>query len=60
MVPIFVEAKDKKDLVKKMLEVNVKSSASVKFFDIQKDGKMWVAWYYADIFKEAKRADNRR
>ena len=46
--PLFVEAKSKRDLVKAMFNNNMKFSSHFKYFDIQKDGKTWVAWYYID------------
>jgi len=49
LVPIFITASTKKDLVRKMLEINLKQNAHHKFFDIQKDGNEWVAWYFKDV-----------
>jgi len=49
LIPLFVEAKTKKLLVKKMLETNIKAKAHLKYFSIQKDGNKWVAWYYDNI-----------
>lgn len=50
-IPVFIEAKTKKDLVKTMLANNVKHGGFVQYFDIQKDGASWVAWFFADLSK---------
>jgi len=47
-VPVYIEAKTKDELVKKFLEINAKLGTWHKFFDIQKDGKKWVAWFYQE------------
>lgn len=49
LVPFFVEGKTRRDLVKNMLKKNVEKGGFVKYFDIQKDGDLWVAWYYEDL-----------
>lgn len=48
-IPVYIEANSKDDLVRKFLETNAKTGCYNQFFDIQKDGKKWVAWYYQDI-----------
>lgn len=50
-VPFFIEANSKKELVKKMFENNAAKGGFVKYFDIQKDGAKYVAWYYEDLKK---------
>lgn len=46
--PLYIEAKTKDELVKAMLINNMAHSAHFRYFDIQKDGSKWVAWFYAD------------
>ena len=48
-IPIFVEAPTKQELVQRMFEINQKSGQWNNFFDIQKDGNKWIAWYYFDL-----------
>lgn len=48
-VPVSIEAKTRSELSAEMLLNNLKFSVFFKYFDIQKDGKRWVAWYYADF-----------
>lgn len=49
LIPLFVEANTKEDLVNKMLKINIKANSYHRFFDIQKDGKKWVGWYYTHV-----------
>lgn len=49
LIPVSIEARTRSELSGKMLENNFRYSSFFKYFDIQKDGKRWVAWYYADI-----------
>jgi hypothetical protein len=49
MIPHFVIAPNKQELMRLMLKINLESSAFHKFFDIQKDGNSWVAWYYKEV-----------
>jgi hypothetical protein len=51
LIPVSIEAKTRSELSAKMLQNNFKYSSFFRYFDIQKDGKRWVAWYYADIGK---------
>lgn len=48
-IPLFLEAKTKLELSKKMTANNVKHDKEFGYFDIQKEGKKWVAWFYADL-----------
>jgi len=48
-VPISIEAKSRSDLTRKMIMNNIQDARYYKYFDIQKDGKKWVAWYYVDM-----------
>lgn len=53
-VPVFLKATDPDELVKAMLQKNLKDHTEYKYFDIQKQGKFWYAWYYKNIEKEVK------
>lgn len=48
VVPHFIEAESKEDLVRLMLALQTRLKKKLHFFDIQKDGKKWVAWYELD------------
>jgi hypothetical protein len=47
-IPSFLTAKTKEQLVKKMVERCMRDAISYRFFDIQKDGAEWVAWFYPE------------
>lgn len=47
-VPLFIEASNKEDLVKAIIAHNLREKTAYKFFQIMKDGKKWVGWYYGD------------
>lgn len=47
-VPVFIEAPTKEDLIRKMIDTNTLARYEFKYFDIQKDGNKWVAWFYVD------------
>lgn len=49
MVPIYLEANSKDELVKKMFETNQKMGTWYDYRYIQKDGRKWVCWYNAPI-----------
>jgi hypothetical protein len=49
LIAVSIEARTRSELSGKMLENNIKLNAFFRYFDIQKDGKRWVAWYYADV-----------
>jgi hypothetical protein len=53
-VPQFLTAPSPKELVRSMLINNIKRGAQHKYFGIQKDGKNWVAWFYADADIDVK------
>jgi len=53
MVPVYITAKTKEDLTLAMLNNNIQKSKQFQYFDIQKDGKEWIAWYYTDVYEEA-------
>ena len=49
LIPVYLEANNKELLVKLMLSNNMAHGCYFKYFDIQKDSKKWVAWYYAIV-----------
>ena len=49
LVPNFLTAKTKEELVKRMLLKNIEDNTHYNFFDIQKDGSNWVAWYLKEV-----------
>jgi len=49
MLPHFIEAKDKRALMRAMLQNNNANHYYFKYFDIQKDGTKWVAWYLKKV-----------
>lgn len=49
LIPHFVTAPNKRELMRKMLKINLEANAFHKFFDIRKDGKEWVAWYCKQV-----------
>jgi len=49
LVPVFLEAKTKEDLVLLMLSNNLNNGMHFKYFSPIKEGKKWVVWYYRDI-----------
>lgn len=53
MVPVSIRAKSSEELTLAMLDNNIQKSKQFQYFDIQKDGKEWVAWYFTDIYEEA-------
>lgn len=44
-IPHFIEAKSKRDLMRLMLDTNTKYAKVFHYYDIQKDGAIWVAWF---------------
>ena len=44
-IPQFLEARTRELLVRAMLFNNLKHGMEFNYFDIQKDGRSWVAWY---------------
>lgn len=53
-VPVYLKAQTEDLLVKAMLENNLKLHAECQYFDIQKRGKFWYAWYYKNMEAEVK------
>lgn len=50
-IPVSISAKTRQDLTLLCLNNNLKHQTEFHYFQIIKDGKEWVAWYYADIEK---------
>jgi len=51
-VPVFVEADSKENLIQAFLKINLEMRRENRYFDIQKDGNKWVAWYYRNLRAE--------
>ncbi len=51
-IPVYLEAKNKDDLVKKMLSNNMLNGKIYNYQTPYKDGKKWVVWYYAEVNKD--------
>jgi hypothetical protein len=49
MIPMSISAKTPEDLSRVMYENNEKYGVQFLYFDIQKDNKNWIAWYYMDL-----------
>jgi len=60
LIPVSIEAKTRSELSGAMLINNFKHQSFFRYFDIQKDGKRWVAWYYADIYKHVSKHQIKR
>ena len=54
LIPMFITAKTKEQLVKQMFLNNVKRGKHLKYFQIERVGSEWVAWNYdkVDAFKQ--------
>jgi len=48
-VPLSITASSREKLTEAMLMNNFANGRTFKYFDIQQEGKTWVAWYYADL-----------
>jgi hypothetical protein len=45
-IPKFLKASSPRGLQRLMLKTQLNLGYGVNWFDIQKDGKQWVVWYY--------------
>lgn len=45
-IPKYITSGSPKGLRRSMLKVQAQLGYGVKWFDIQKDGKKFIAWYY--------------
>lgn len=52
VIPNFLKAPTLEQLRVKMYLNNVRMAAFVDYFDIQKDGTQWVAFYYEELRDE--------
>ncbi len=48
-LPRYLEADTKDELIRLMLLNNVKNKKHFKYFNIQKEDKKWIAWYYTRV-----------
>ena len=60
LIPVSIEARTRSELSGKMLDNNMKFDTFFRYFDIQKDDKRWIAWYYGDIFKHIEKHQVKR
>jgi hypothetical protein len=49
MIPLSLEADSREELSTAMLKNNMQHGYHFKYFNIMKDGKKWIVWYYAII-----------
>ena len=54
IVPVFIEAKSPEALIEKMMTNNHINGKAYNYFQVMKDGKRWLAWYYGDPFNDRK------
>lgn len=52
-VPHFVSAPTAGRLVQAMFKNNLEHGCEFQYFDIGKQGKAWVAWYYLKIDRDS-------
>ena len=57
-IPHFIEAPNKEDLKRACIQNNLKDNKPYEYFDIQKEGSKWVAWYYKSVKVEGRDVDN--
>lgn len=50
-IPLSLRAKSPEELSLACLENNLQYGAEFHYFQIIKDGREWVAWYYAELDK---------
>lgn len=48
-IPHVIEAPSLPELQRRMLQNNLANKKFYKYFDIQKDGKSWIAFYYESV-----------
>jgi len=49
LIPYSIAAKTRDALTKAMFLNNIKHGAHFRYFNIEKVGKEWVAWYYRKL-----------
>lgn len=52
MITEFIRANTPENLCKEMNTTNTRYGKLLDYFDIQKDGSFWYAWYSRDIPKK--------
>lgn len=52
LIPVYLEARTKDGLIRKMLQNNLKNKMHFKYFSPQKEGLKWVVWFYKDVKDE--------
>jgi excinuclease UvrABC nuclease subunit len=50
-IPLSVRAKTPEELSIACLENNLKYETEFHYFQIMKEGKEWIAWFYAELEK---------
>lgn len=50
-VPIALKAPTPEELSVLCLENNLRFQTEFEYFQIMKEGREWIAWYYADVEK---------
>ena len=53
-IPQFLQARTREDLVRAMLVNNISHGMEFDYFDIQKDGKLFIAWFRQPLSFEQK------
>ena len=56
-IPHYITASTKQDLVKEMFKNNIRYNTRFQYFDIQKDGDLYVAWYYKKVEVNVKKVN---
>ena len=49
LVPIYLEAPNREELIQLMVANNTINSQAFNYFEPRKVGKKWTVWFYADI-----------
>lgn len=49
LIPLFIEASTREELILLMIANNSINSQAFNYFEPKKDGKKWVVWFFADI-----------
>jgi hypothetical protein len=49
LIPVYIEASSKQNLIQLMLYTNRVNSRSFNYQTPMKEGKKWVVWFFADL-----------
>lgn len=60
LIPLSIEADTRDELTRKMMKINMVTNSYHRYFDIQKDGRKWVAWYYEHVELEGVNVINKK